>query len=249
MPAVTPMVKLPAPEVYLSDAPLPKDDFDSDPRFVREFWDEFVWGSFPGPRYEINFILEDTSPDLYVRTHDDEGYRVFSEERIRVIRRVAPRAIEDVTGHPYTGQILEGREELTEEDLVFERRGFRRSTVTINAYREWSHTIGLPRNVHRRLEGVCATAELGGWPGAIYIRNDKVRDDRTEAFSLSGCEFETLFLHELLHSMGFSHVTNRDEYKESMSVMPPDYPYEVSEIEKFHARLAYHALEPHGAYR
>ena len=54
------------------------------------------------------WVLATTSPNYYIRTHDDEGASTFSRVEITRMRRALPRITEALTGAPYRGQIVTG---------------------------------------------------------------------------------------------------------------------------------------------
>ena len=98
-------------------------DFPNDPRFERAFWRELVFNAHDCPRAgcggsivpaveeRVTWVLATTSPNFYIRTHDDEGNRTFSSNEIRTMRREIPRITQALTGEPYRGQIVEGEED------------------------------------------------------------------------------------------------------------------------------------------
>ena len=98
-----------------------------DPRFERTFWRQLVFDAHdcpragscpdyyaagrPNPAVEDRFIavLPTTSPNFYIRTHDDAGNRTFSSYEISTLGSEIPRAVEALTGSRYRGEI-ESRE-------------------------------------------------------------------------------------------------------------------------------------------
>ena len=108
----------------------------NDPRFQRAFWRQLVFNAHdcpragscpdyyadgrPSPSVEERFIavLPTTSPNFYIRTHDDAGSSTFASYEIATIYREIPRFVEALTGHPYRGQILTGEQDLEEHGWI-----------------------------------------------------------------------------------------------------------------------------------
>lgn len=100
--------------------PVPPGLFQ-DPRFDRDFWRELVfnardcptdaaWCDDPPVEERLVWTLRDPSPNFYIRTHDDRGNLAFDSTDIAVMRSVIPRAVSDLSGQPYTGEIRESPE-------------------------------------------------------------------------------------------------------------------------------------------
>ena len=108
--------------------PPPPRPIPNDPRFERTFWRQLVFNGYecphagscadyyadgrPSPAVESRFVrvLPTTSPNFYIRTHDDAGRRTFSGYEISTIRGAIPGFVETLTGSRYRGEIVEGSE-------------------------------------------------------------------------------------------------------------------------------------------
>ena len=146
-----------------------------DPRFDRSFWRELVFDAYDCPetaggRHHTNapagcsyvaatglvphveersiYVLDTTSPDFYIRTHDDAGDPTFSRSEITEMRRLIPRTMQALTGDPYVGQIVEGKEDRDQE--------------------EWITVVEVPADAER-FKNVCGRARLGFLPGRIWL--------------------------------------------------------------------------------
>ena len=206
-----------------------------DSRFRRWFWDEFAFdmfdcpdedacpdyyrdGSGPLPLEErLLYVLPSPSPNIYIRTERENGERGFSSSQIRTLRRVMPRAIADLTGEPFTGQITEG-------SAHRDRDGW----ITVVAVRSADD----PEEWGRDDDGsiLCGRARIG-WPnGLIRLNLDGIRSTPTDGY----CWLESITRHEIGHAMGFFHV---DGSADVMAI--GDRGHNFSSRERYHGQLAY----------
>lgn len=63
-------------------------------------------------------VLPITSPNFYIRTHDDSGTPTFSRSAINTMRRLIPRLTQELTGDRYTGRIEEGPRRFEREGWI-----------------------------------------------------------------------------------------------------------------------------------
>ena len=138
--------------------PLPPEILD-DPRFGRTFWRQLVFNArdcpragcqdtddYPGVEDRVIWVLATTSPNYYIRTHDDEGQSTFSRVEITRMRRALPRITEALTGAPYRGRIVTGEADRDQEgwitiveDSDFDDNVCGRAGIGWSAGRIWMH--------------------------------------------------------------------------------------------------------------
>ena len=183
-------------------------------RFDDRFWRQFVFNQFDDPGtigQQVSWVLETTSPNVYIRMGDPTGRRVVSIGQRDHMRRAIPRLAEQLTGQPYRGRIQDGIADR-------ERRGW----ITVRfVTQEEEPDIS---------EGVCGWASIGADPGSIWI----IRRGRGNKYCTDDRVFPELFAHEFGHALGFRHVADRN------TVMAQGaYNDQFSAREVYHARLAY----------
>lgn len=206
-----------------------------DSRFRRWFWDEFAFdmfdcpdanacpdyyrdGSGPLPLHErLLYVLPSPSPNIYIRTERENGGRGFSSSQIRTLRREIPRAIADLTGEAFTGQITEGSADRDQEGWI-----------TVVAVRSADDRDVWGRDDDGSI--VCGRARIG-WPnGLIRLNLDAIRSRPTDGY----CWLESITRHEIGHAMGFFHV---DGSSDVMAI--GDRGLDFSSRERYHGQLAY----------
>lgn len=157
--------------------PPPPRPIPNDPRFDRNFWRQLVFNGYdcpragscpdyyadgrPSPTVEERFlwVLPSTSPNFYIRTHDDQGLRTFSSYQLNTMRRVIPGFVEALTGRRYRGQITEGTAD-------FESYGWITITQVSALGAEWCGRAGIGWlagfiELNRDLGGCSFTALVG----------------------------------------------------------------------------------------
>ena len=185
-------------------------------QFDGRFWRQFVFNQLERPGTvgrQVSWVLETTSPNVYIRMGDPTGRRVVSIGQRDHMRRAIPRLAEQLTGEPYRGRIEHGIADR-------ERRGW----ITVRFVTEEEEPD--------ISEGACGRASIGGDPGNIWIirrarGNKRCTDER----------FPELFAHEVGHALGFYHVV-----PDRNSIMAPGVYYGIEQFsarEVYHARLAY----------
>ncbi len=160
-----------------------------------------------------SLVLDNPSPNVYIRMGDDAGRRVVSTALRDHMRRAIPRLAEQLTGQPYRGRIEYG---------IANRVQFGWITVLFVTEEE----------APALSEGACGRAFVGGDPGHIWI----VRRARGNQTCVSKRYFPEIFAHEFGHALGFRHVPDRS------AIMAPGVyngTDQFSAREVYHARLAY----------
>ena len=187
-----------------------------DARFDDRFWRQFVFNQFDDPGtigQQVSWVLETTSPNVYIRMGDPTGRRVVSIGQRDHMRRAIPRLAEQLTGQPYRGRIQDGIADR-------ERRGW----ITVRfVTQEEEPDIS---------EGVCGWASIGADPGSIWI----IRRGRGNKYCTDDRVFPELFAHEFGHALGFRHVADRNTVMASGVYNGIE---QFSAREVYHARLAY----------
>ena len=184
-----------------------------DARFRDRFWQQLVFDQYDDPgRWFGSYVLETTSPNVYIRMSDPTGRRVVSHQQRDHIQRAVPQLVQQLTGRAYRGRVESGIADRT-------RRGW--ITVRFVTYEEEPEISA----------GACGLASIGADPGNIWI----IRRARGRKACVSAAGFAPLFAHEMGHAMGFFHVENRS------AVMNPGFggPSTFAATEQYHARLAY----------
>lgn len=134
--------------------PPPPPPIPTDLRFDLPFWRELVFNGYECPRagscpdyyadgrpstaIEDRFVLvlPTTSPNFYIRTHDDDGFATFSRHQVSTMRRLIPRFVEALTGSRYSGLIEEGTQD-------FERHGWVTIMEATEPGAEWCGRAGV----------------------------------------------------------------------------------------------------------
>ena len=191
-----------------------------DSRFNDTFWQQFVFDQYedPGRRWG-SYVLENSSPNVYIRMGDPTGRRVVSYQQRDHIRRAVPRLARQLTGQPYRGRIESGIWDRT-------RRGW--ITVRFVTQEEEPEISG----------GACGRAWVGGDPGEIWI----IRRARGNKYCVDPYYFPELFAHEFGHAMGFFHVADRSAI---MAKGVWNRRSTFNPREQYHARLAYEVGRGH----
>ena len=157
-----------------------------DSRFNDTFWRQFVYNQFARPNTisgRVSYVLETTSPNVYIRTGDPTGRRVVSNGLRDHILRAIPRLAEQLTGQPYRGVTQYGIDDRMQRGWI---------TVRFVTYEEEPEIS----------EGACGRATVGADQGSIWI----IRRARGNKSCVSDRAFPELFAHEFGHALGFWHV-------------------------------------------
>ena len=210
----------PSPPVVPPPPPPPIDVRPVHSRFTDRFWQQFIFDQHDDPgRWWGSSVLENSSPNVYIRMGDPTGRRVVSHQQRDHIQRAVPRLARQLTGQPYRGRIESGIGDRT-------RRGW----ITVRfVTQEEEPDIS---------EGACGRARVGGDPGNIWI----IRRARGNRLCVDPYYFPELFAHEFGHAMGFFHVEDRTAI---MATGVWNGQSTFSPREQYHARLAYEVGRGH----
>ena len=191
-PSPTPVLAVPRPggpptTVVVPPPPPPIDVRPVDSRFIDRFWQQFVFNQYSDPgRWRGSYVLENSSPNVYIRMGDPTGRRVVSHQQRDHITRAVPRLARQLTGQPYRGRVESG---------IWDRT--RRGWITVKfVTQEEEPDLS---------DGACGRARVGGDPGEIWI----IRRARGNKRCVDPRYFPELFAHEFGHAMGFRHVEDR----------------------------------------
>ena len=196
--------------------PTPIDVRPVGARFNDRFWQALVFDQDDAPGQIVSRrsrVLENPSPNVYIRMVDPTGRRVVSYQQRDHMRRAIPRLAASLTGQPYRGRI---------EDGIGDRSAAGWITVRFVTYEEEPEISA----------GACGRASIGADPGNIWI----IRRARGNKRCVDPSFFPELFAHEFGHAMGFFHVADRT------AIMAPGIYTRRDTFnarEKYHARLAY----------
>ncbi len=119
-----------------------------DPRFDDRFWRQFVFNQFDDPGTigrQASWMLETTSPNIYIKTTDPNGHRVLFGNGLAQMIEWTPHYWNQLTGQSFRGRIETGRSD------PGERRGW------IRVIPDWME------------DGVCGRAAVGQNPGRIRL--------------------------------------------------------------------------------
>ena len=92
-----------------------------DARFRDRFWQELVFNQHSDPgniTTRRSWVLENPSPNVYIRMGDPRGRRVVSHQQRDHIRRAVPELVSQLTGSPYRGRIESGIEDRTRRGWI-----------------------------------------------------------------------------------------------------------------------------------
>lgn len=187
-----------------------------DARFEDTFWRNLVYNQHDSPdtiNGRVSWVLNTTSPNLYIRMGDPTGRRVVSFQRRDHMRNTFPHLVQQMTGEPYRGRI---------EDGISDRQQSGWITVRFVTYEE---EPAIP-------EGACGRANVGASTGSIWI----IRHAQGNKVCADDSFFPHIFAHEVGHALGFFHVSNR------AAVMTPgwsNFRETFSSREQYHGQLAY----------
>ena len=186
---------------------------NTDPNFIRWFWNQLVFDTHDCPAERCgeplerrrSHVLSTTGPDFHIRTHDETGERIVTEENVQRIRADIPRTMAIITGEPFRGRILDGA-----------RAASRQSTINIE-FDELDPDL-------------CGQAQVGA---AVVIQSSALSRHEFDA-SGQGCPPIPVLRHEVAHAMGFFHVS----YGGDLMSWLPEYVSDFSEREVHHMQLA-----------
>ncbi len=190
----------------------------ADPDFIRWFWNQIVFNTRDCPpsrcgaplEQRSSYLLSTSSPDFHIRTHNDGGERVVSEERVQQIRAEIPRIVTTITGQPFGGRISDGAGRATGQ-------------ITIEF---------IPQEELRA--GMCGRATIGSAQGLVEINSQALSQDEARSDS-DGCPLLPVLRHEMGHAMGFFHVV----YGGDLMSWHPRFVTDFSAREVHHMQLAY----------
>ena len=203
-----------------SDFTLEAGSPNADPDFIGWFWNQIVFNTNDCPPRDCgeplerrsSYLLSTSSPDFYIRTHNDRGERVVSEERAQHIRGEIPLIIAKITGQPFSGQISDGSE-------LSNRNG--QITIEFIPQEEIGTTL-------------CGQATIGSAQGSVQIVSQALSRDEFNVDG-QGCPLFPVLRHEMAHAMGFFHVA----YGGDLMSWLPEYVSDFSVREVHHMQLAY----------
>ena len=151
-----------------------------DSQFNDLFWRQFVFNQYDEPsRQWGNYVLDTTSPNVYIRMGDPTGRRVVSYQQRDHITRAVPRLAQQLTGSPYRGRIESGIEDRDRTGWITVRFVTQEEEPQIS-------------------DGACGRARVGGDPGAIWI----IRRARGNKRCVDPSYFPEIFAHEFGHADG-----------------------------------------------
>ena len=196
----------------------------TDSRFNLRFWGEIAFNahecptSASCPNYYVSgrdiepleervlCILDTTNPNFHIRTTG------FTSSDVSVMRRTIPEAMEALTGESFSGRITTGSEGSECEGWIL--------------VRTWDDPGDDPAGSES-----CGTARLGSPAGVIRINKA-----RSNISGSRGCATQAIFVHELGHALGFSHVASTAHVMQN----PIDNSRRsFSSREQYHTQLAY----------
>ncbi len=187
-----------------------------DARFRDRFWQELVFDQYDDPgrmTTRRSWVLENPSPNVYIRMGDPTGRRVVSYKLRDHMQKAIPRLATQLTGRSYRGRIESG---------IGDRK--RPGWITVRFVTQEEEP--------ERTEGACARASVGADPGNIWI----IRRARGNKNCVGASFFPVLFAHEFGHAMGFFHVADRTAIMASRSYTGRET---FNAREQYHARIAY----------
>ena len=119
-------------------------------RFIDRFWQQFVFDQYDDPgRWWGSYVLENSSPNVYIRMGDPTGRRVVSHQQRDHITRAVPRLARQLTGQPYRGRVESGIWDRTRQGWITVRFVTQEEEPDISA-------------------GACGSAWVGADPGEIW---------------------------------------------------------------------------------
>ena len=199
---------------FTLEAGSPNADLD----FIGWFWNMIVFNTQDCPpgrcgaplEQRSSYVLSTSSPDFHIRTHNDGGDRVVSEERVQQIRAEIPRIVATITGQPFGGRISDGSE-----------RSNGQITIEFIPPEELGTTL-------------CGEATIGSAQGSVKINSQALSRDEFDSFG-QGCPLFPVLRHEMAHALGFFHVV----YGGDLMSWLPEYVSDFSPREVHHMQLAY----------
>ena len=165
------------------------------PYYNDAFWREFAFNDYDCPSEEgcgqpieerQLWRLPDPSPNVFILTTH------FPPEYVRQIEAVAPKAIEELTGAPYSGRVVSG-----ETDLIQGEPGW----ITFEALYEGmsGETAACEGQSVEEGAAYSAYAFLGAEIGCVVFNLSILGTDIPDVTDL--------IAHELGHSLGFNHLS------------------------------------------
>ncbi len=196
---------------------------NADPDFISWFWNMIVFNTQDCPpnrcgeplERRSSYVLSTSSPDFHIRTHNDGGERVVSEERVQQIRAEIPRIVTTITGQPFGGRISDGSEERSNGQITIE--------------------FLPPEELGTNLCGEATIGSaIGSVEGSVKINSQALSRDEFDSDG-QGCPLLPVLRHEMAHAMGFFHVV----YGGDLMSWLPEYVSDFSPREVHHMQLAY----------